>query len=109
MLFEAIKANVLVPATTRIGSLTAGGLVTLGMTQPHADAVALGTAALLGFGVDLMLAWFRKRAIERKAGGVAGDFIAWLMTRDEVIKLGASEPVYPAIDALDEYRRAKVK
>lgn len=66
-MIEMIKANVLLPATTRMGSLAAGGLVTLGMTQPHADAVGLGLAALLGFGVDLVLAWYRKRTIQHKA------------------------------------------
>ena len=68
-MLEMIKANVIGPASTRIGSLTVGGLVTLGMTQPHANAVGLGVAALLGFGCDLILAWYRKRAIINKATG----------------------------------------
>lgn len=63
MLWDAIKENVVKPTGTRIGSMVAGAVVYYGATEPQATAIGVGVTAALTFGIDLMLAWFRKRSI----------------------------------------------
>lgn len=67
MLWDAIKENVVKPTGTRIGSMVAGAVVYYGATEPTATAIGVGVTAALTFGIDLMLAWFRKRNIIKKA------------------------------------------
>lgn len=62
-----IITNVLLPMTTRVGVGITGYLVGIGATAQYADWVGTGVAGALLIGVDLMLAWFRKRSIVRKA------------------------------------------
>lgn len=69
-MIEAIKSNVLLPTATRIGFTVTGLLVGLGANAQHADWVGTGVAGALLIGVDLMLAWLRKRSIQRKASGL---------------------------------------
>lgn len=68
-MWEIFKTNVLAPSLTRVGSATAGALVTFGMTHADANAVGVAVGVLLGWGIDLMLAWFRKRRIIARALG----------------------------------------
>jgi len=57
----SLVANVLKPTFRRLGSLLAGGLVSLGMAAPAAAQVELAILALLAFGVDLVASnWARK-------------------------------------------------
>lgn len=66
-MWEAIKANVFLPASTRLGTGTTGVLIGYGANAQHADWVGLGVQGAILIGIDFMLAWFRKRAIQRKA------------------------------------------
>lgn len=66
-MFSQFKSNVLAPVSTRLGSLVSGGLVGLGAQTDHANWVGIGVASGLLISVDLMAAWLRKRAIQRKA------------------------------------------
>lgn len=64
---DPIMSNVLVPLFTRVGTLATGFLVGMGANTNHAEWVGLGVAGLGLIGVDLGLAWLRKRSIQRKA------------------------------------------
>lgn len=66
-MLEAFKANVVLPVSTRLGMGTTGFLVGLGANAQHADWVGTGVAGVILVGVDLMLAWLRKRGIQNKA------------------------------------------
>lgn len=67
MLWDAIKSNVLLPASTRMGTATAGALVAYGVESGHAATLGTALPVLVLVAVDFVLAWFRKRAIQNKA------------------------------------------
>lgn len=62
-MIDLIKSNFIAPTLTRVGTFAAGWLVAIGMTDGHANAVALGGVALATYAVDLVTAWARKRYI----------------------------------------------
>lgn len=66
-MLDLVKDNVLKPLLTRVGMATTGWLVGIGANSQHADWVATGVlgAGLITF--DLMLAWLRKKNIQRGA------------------------------------------
>lgn len=66
-MLDLIKHNLLLPASTRLGSLVTGVLVGVGANSTHADWVGTGVAGALLIGTDYMLAWLRKKSIERNA------------------------------------------
>lgn len=65
-MWEIIKSNVLAPAATRLGSFASGGLMAVGANADHAQQVGLGIAAAVLIGLDLGLAYLRKRIIINK-------------------------------------------
>lgn len=70
-MIEAIKTNLIMPMATRVGTATSFWLVGLGVAQHEANILGSALTVAIGVGIDLMLAWYRKRAIVRKAvGGV---------------------------------------
>lgn len=66
-MWDAIKQNILLPGSTRIGTFIAGVLVTNGVASEHASVIGLAVPVTIFVGIDLMLAWYRKRAIIKKA------------------------------------------
>lgn len=72
MLWDAIKNNVLLPASTRLGTLASGGLIAIGVETGHATTLGTALPVAVLVGVDLMLAWLRKRSIQRKTLAKAG-------------------------------------
>lgn len=62
-MIELIKQNVIYPLAGRLGTAIAGGLVTYGVSDQHANWVALGVAGLLGVAVDLAGSWVRRRFV----------------------------------------------
>lgn len=67
---EALKANILGPLSTRIGTSVSFGLAGYGVAEGDATILGNAVVVLLGLGIDLMLAWFRTRDIQRKASGL---------------------------------------
>lgn len=66
-MLEALKANVFGPAATRLGTLVTGALVGIGANATHADWVGTGIAGAFLIGMDFLLAYMRKRSIQKKA------------------------------------------
>lgn len=66
-MLELIKHNLLLPASTRLGSLVTGVLVGVGANSTHADWVGTGVAGALLIAADLGLAWLRKKNIQKAA------------------------------------------
>jgi hypothetical protein len=60
-MWQIVKRNFVVPALTRVGTMVGSGLVALGATQDHADAVTIGVVALGAFAVDFATDWLRRR------------------------------------------------
>jgi hypothetical protein len=71
-MLELIKSNVLGPLSTRIGTLSSGALVGIGASVQHANIVGTGVAAAILIAGDLVLAWYRKRSIQRKTLAAVG-------------------------------------
>ena len=46
-------------------------------------------------------------SIDRVIAGALYDFLAYLTTRDEPLKLGAKEPTPPALEALEDWARKR--
>ena len=68
---KTFKDNVLLPLSTRLGTAASLWLTGYGVAHDQALVTSAVTVAL-GVGIDLMLAWFRKRSIQRKAVQNAG-------------------------------------
>lgn len=62
-MLQIIKTNILLPASTRLGSLATGALIGIGANATHADWVGTGIAGALLISVDLGLAYLRKQKI----------------------------------------------
>lgn len=66
-MLNTIKENVVKPTLTRLGFLLTGWLVGMGVQSDYAHMVATG---LIGSGLimcDLLLAFYRKRKLEKAA------------------------------------------
>lgn len=66
-MLDLLKSNVFGPAATRLGTLVTGALIGIGANATHADWVGTGIAGAFLIGMDLGLAWLRKRRIQDKA------------------------------------------
>ncbi|QCS37284.1 hypothetical protein [Tortoise microvirus 79] len=60
-MIEIIKNNLIYPTLTRLGTLGAGLLVSLGMHEATADQVVVGAIALALFAVDLTASHFNRK------------------------------------------------
>lgn len=69
-MIEGIIQNVVRPLSTRIGTATSMALTGYGVAEGHASVLGSAATILLGIGCDLVLAWFRKRSIQKKAVGL---------------------------------------
>lgn len=58
---RSILENLLMPASRRVGSMIAGGLLALGATQGLTDQVELLIPALIAFCADLGLSKWNRR------------------------------------------------
>lgn len=65
-MLNLILTNVIYPLAGRLGTSTTAVLVTQGVSQQHADWLALGLMGLAGVAWDLGAAWLRKRSIVDK-------------------------------------------
>lgn len=71
-LTKVATEHVLYPLSTRVGTAVAFFLVGIGANEAHANIVGLGVGAAMLVACDLALAWYRHRAIKRKAVSDAG-------------------------------------
>lgn len=62
-MLELFKQNVLYPLVGRVGTSASTALVTMGVTQQHADWVQLGMIGVAGVAFDLVSSWVRRRSI----------------------------------------------
>lgn len=72
-MLQAIYSNVVLPASTRLGSMSTGLLVGWGANQQHADWVGTGIAGGFLIATDFMLAWLRKRSIQQKTAALVAN------------------------------------
>jgi len=75
-------------------------IVSLDIGEPSQSQGAIDTAIRL-------LTELKERRNTPLPLGSADDFAAWLTVQPEMIKVGASEPVYPMFDALKKYQSIK--
>lgn len=56
-MLDLFKKNVLGPVAGRLGTFVGGSLMTIGVTQHHADIIGLGVASAIFVGCDLVTSW----------------------------------------------------
>lgn len=66
-MLEFLKGNVFGPSLTRAGTFTAGWLTNAGFNADHSALVGTGITAAGFIAIDFVLAYLRKKQIERAA------------------------------------------
>lgn len=61
-MLETIKRNVLLPLTSRLGSMVAGFLVPYGVHSESAEMLAIGVIGVGLVSIDLVASWLNRRA-----------------------------------------------
>lgn len=64
-MLSLIKKNLVEPLAGRLGSLAAGSLVTIGIADPHANAIGYGVSAVILVAMDLVTRWLMQRERSR--------------------------------------------
>lgn len=63
---DTIKTNLLYPVLGRAGTVVSTTVIGWGVSDQHANWIALGLMGLGGLGWDLSVSWARKRLIVNK-------------------------------------------